>query len=1064
LIGGDIDARTVVALDANHALLALALAPARLVVIAAVSWHRLIDVAMLADDEEIGASPPRAVAVRLSEDGKLVAWADEGGGVRAYRFGAALATRTGQLGGVVLVCLLRARLTCPARSLAWRLSATSLRLLGGDEDGAVWLWLVPNADDGKLADASLVTSGAPDGTCRGSMQSPLALLPAEGSPIVQLDVRNDRVLVSTWARSLLLNLPGPRVLGTTLSAASSAARVSHVPVPVSHVPVPVSHVPVPVSHVAASATGTAAARAAEAAASLAVTAAAAAAALLLPPLSLPPPHPIGRAKRNGAFGACFVEGRLPVSPEAILVAARPGRRLWLVDAVGNVLSTLRLSAPPATSADAAVAAVAAVAADAADAAVADAIALAQHDAIALGRLRVVSGLRLLLSWGETSVGERRAGQVHAERRTGHLHAERRTGHLHAEGETSAGEGTGAQDGAHDGCVCLVDVQQVAVVAAVTLEAPVRSVACLGLVEAEQRDAARHDARWSLQLAVVHGTAPRLSHVQLPVRPEDLCGAEETEKPCDPKDAALDAALDEAAAEPPLYDSAAEDSAAAATGATGTTGDVAPVGVPEDATATVATSAATATVATSLQLPSPADVADVAPPSPADVADFAPAAVSSHVLQQLQRRVEQRRLEAQRSPDTALEARRSPAATGRRAVSSAREVAVVREIEIAELEISEREISIEAADEARADVAGMAAAAMDCAAPAAAGGDAAVAPDVLACMRSPRRLATGGDAAVAPAAKAKATVAALFDGELPNLATPLTWYEGLSRALHANGLASQPLPTPRPLAINEAEYVAYDEADYVAYGGAYDGERAQCGAAAARGEGEVIARDVASREAAAAAMRSLGAAQPALALVATALIGFPTGWRDGCLGRALAQLGARLRLQQWQAMLRLAQHLDDARRRRRRRRTAAHGGVSVAAAAGGGGGKRGESSDAEGEQAGRGAVPGAPRPLPGAVPGAPRPLPGAVPGANGRATLLVLRGMLKAQAATVCLGVLRGAPRLAEALPPRGYVELLRAVAREHSRGAVVGAVEAAPESEGAFGLDLEHDLPFEVPA
>jgi hypothetical protein len=71
-------------------------------------------------------------------------------------------------------------------------------------------------------------------------------------------------------------------------------------------------------------------------------------------------------------------------------------------------------------------------------------------------------------------------------------------------------------------------------------------------------------------------------------------------------------------------------------------------------------------------------------------------------------------------------------------------------------------------------------------------------------------------------------------------------------------------------------------------------------------------------------------------------------------------------------------------------------------------------------------------------------------------------MLKAQAATVCLGVLRGAPRLAEALPPRGYVELLRAVAREHSRGAVVGAVEAAPESEGAFGLDLEHDLPFEV--
>ena len=965
LIGGDIDARTVVALDASHTLLALALAPARLVVIAAVSWRRIIDVALGAYDEEIGTSPPRAVAVRLSEDGKLVAWADEGGGVRAYRFGA-LATRTGQFGGMVLVCLLRARLTCPARSLAWQLSDTSLRLLGGDEDGAVWLWLVPDTDDGDTADASLVTSGAPSGTCRGSLQSPVALLPAEGSPIVQLDVRNDRVLVSTWARSLLLSLPGPKML----SAASSAARGS-----------------------LAAAAATAAATAVETAPSLAVTAAAAAAAaaaLFLPSLSMPPPHPIGRAKRDGAFGACFVEGRLSVSPEAILVAARPGRRLWLVDAAGGVLSTLRLSAPPVTSAVAAVATDPTVAADAAVATEGQHGAHhtdAHHDAIALGRLRVVSGLRLLLSWGESSVGE----------------------------------GMSAQDGAH-GCVCLVDVQQVAVVAAVALEAPVRSVACLGLVEADQRDAARHDARWFLQLAVVHGTEPRLSQAQLPVRHEDLCGGEETEKPCDRKDAALDTALVDAAAEPPVHDSAAQDSAAAATGATGTTGDVAPVGVPEDATATVATSVATATVATSLQAPSPADVADVA--------DFAPAIVSSHVQQLLQRRVEQRRLEARcspdtalearRSPDTALEARRSPAATGRRA-SSAREVAVVREIAISEREIAEREISIEAADEAS-----MAAAAMGCMAPAA-----------------------GGDAAVAPAAKAKATVAALFDGELPNLATPLSWYEGLHRALHANGLATQPLPTPRPLASNEAELgcalpnleLASNEAEYVAYGGAHDGESAHYGATAR----EVTARDVATREAAAAAVRTLGAAQPALALGATALIGFPTGWRDGCLGRALAQLGARLRLQQWQAMLRLAQHLDDGRRRRRRRRTAAHGGASAVVAAGGGGGKRGESNDArddaEGEQAGCGAG-----------------------RATGRATLLVLRGMLKAQAATVCLGVLRGAPRLAEALPPRGYVELLRAVAREHSKGAVVGAVEAPPESEGAFGLDLEHDLPFEVAA
>ena len=55
--------------------------------------------------------------------------------------------------------------------------------------------------------------------------------------------------------------------------------------------------------------------------------------------------PIGRKLREGHYGACFLGGAIAAAPAAAVVAARPGRRLWLVDGAGTVLSTLRLPAP-----------------------------------------------------------------------------------------------------------------------------------------------------------------------------------------------------------------------------------------------------------------------------------------------------------------------------------------------------------------------------------------------------------------------------------------------------------------------------------------------------------------------------------------------------------------------------------------------------------------------------------------------------------------------------------------------------------------------------------------------
>ena len=236
--------------------------------------------------------------------------------------------------------------------------------------------------------------------------------------------------------------------------------------------------------------------------------------------------------------------------------------------------------------------------------------------------------------------------------------------------------------------------------------------------------------------------------------------------------------------------------------------------------------------------------------------------------------------------------------------------------------------------------------------------------------------------------------------------PLSWAAGLALALAANGLE---------LNAGEANMAA--------------------AAAAARGRGnhrdgadgrQATARASTLARRAREIVAGLGGPRPASALAALTMLGWSIGWRDGTLADALTTLAPRVRLEQWRPLLLLAREADEGRRRRASSRAAsrwtshraatthwtkasrpAHGSSRGPAAAVANGADEADGGDGDGSSgAGH---------------------------AAGRATLLVLRGMLSAQPATVCLGVLRGEPALAEALPPRGYVELLRAVAREHEK-------------------------------
>ena len=130
------------------------------------------------------------------------------------------------------------------------------------------------------------------------------------------------------------------------------------------------------------------------------------------------------------------------------------------------------------------------------------------------------------------------------------------------------------------------------------------------------------------------------------------------------------------------------------------------------------------------------------------------------------------------------------------------------------------------------------------------------------------------------------------------------------------------------------------------------------------------------------------------LVCLALLGWSRGWRDGRLQATLRAHAGRLSLPQWKPLLMLAHQMDERRAasKQQKRRHSGNGNH--------GGGE--EAADAASE---------------------PTPL-------GACATLLLLRGMLCAQPASVCLGVLRGTPHLASRLPPCGYVELLHAVQRD----------------------------------
>jgi len=174
---------------------------------------------------------------------------------------------------------------------------------------------------------------------------------------------------------------------------------------------------------------------------------------------------------------------------------------------------------------------------------------------------------------------------------------------------------------------------------------------------------------------------------------------------------------------------------------------------------------------------------------------------------------------------------------------------------------------------------------------------------------------------------------------------------------------------------------------------------------------------------------LSGGRPASALLVLTLQGWQDGWRDGALACALASAAARLRVDQWTALFRLARHADTPQLQST---TAPSLAITTVPAAAPGSDRAGWAralarlqANAGGRAAQLAAVDGA--------------------------TLLMLRAMLSAQPAAVCLGVLRGQPALVDRLPPRGYTELLRAVQQQsglmHMGGAALDG-EMAPSDDG----------------
>ena len=148
-----------------------------------------------------------------------------------------------------------------------------------------------------------------------------------------------------------------------------------------------------------------------------------------------------------------------------------------------------------------------------------------------------------------------------------------------------------------------------------------------------------------------------------------------------------------------------------------------------------------------------------------------------------------------------------------------------------------------------------------------------------------------------------------------------------------------------------------------------------------------------------------ARRPSFAIVALLFHGWKMQWSDGALQAALSLLSIRIRLEQWSALFSVACYFDE-----RHQPRAAHQQMA---------GRHSRSAAANAIRA----------PQPSSSPGS---LDGEAGSddAAGRCSQLMLRAMLASQPASVCLGVLRREPRLADAMPPMGYVELLRALHQE----------------------------------
>ena len=192
------------------------------------------------------------------------------------------------------------------------------------------------------------------------------------------------------------------------------------------------------------------------------------------------PLAIGRKLRDGHYGACFVPQPPAAFPTAVLVAARPGRRLWLVDGQGAVLSTLKLPAPHS----------------------------APHAAgaeVRFGRLAALCGPQLAAALGPRQQGLWQQGLLLS----------------YADAEGSA-QGSGAAGGEAGVQLCVLSLEQVQVLTCcVVRPSPVWHAAVLDVrVEdgagGDGGGGEGGDGRLLLELVVVHGVPRRLSRLTLPV--------------------------------------------------------------------------------------------------------------------------------------------------------------------------------------------------------------------------------------------------------------------------------------------------------------------------------------------------------------------------------------------------------------------------------------------------------------------------------------------------------------------------------------------------------------------